>query len=78
MGDGTGSAPPGPDRTVTPALPPGGGHLFSRVKLASASRNCMQSLAAPELYGRCGAEQDLQEPDSSVLGQRLVPVPALG
>src|SRR3984885_16190725 len=40
MGDGTGSAPPGPDRTVTPALPPGGGHLFSRVKQASASRNC--------------------------------------
>ncbi len=28
MGDGTGSAPPGPDRTVTPALPPGGGHLL--------------------------------------------------
>jgi len=29
MGDGTGSAPPGPDRTATPALPPGGGRLFS-------------------------------------------------
>ena len=29
MGSGTGSAPPEPDRSATPALPPGGGRLFS-------------------------------------------------
>jgi hypothetical protein len=75
MGDGTGSAPPGPDRTVTPALPPGGGHLFFRVKHASPRCNFMQSLAVSELSA---GEQALEQPDSSVLGQRLVPVPALG
>src|ERR1700728_4530714 len=38
----------------------------------------MQSLAIPQLPDRHVAEQALQQPDSSVLGQRLVPVPALG
>src|ERR1700735_5858413 len=37
----------------------------------------MQSLAVLELPGRHAAEQALQQPDSSVLGQRLVPVAAL-
>src|ERR1700735_3042792 len=79
MGDGTGSAPPGPDRTVTPALPPGGGHLFSPAKQVSAWRPCRQSLASIALPDRRHvAEQALQQPDSSVLGQRLVPVAALG
>jgi hypothetical protein len=32
MGNGAGSAPPEPDRTATPALPPGGGRPIFRVR----------------------------------------------
>src|SRR5215472_19067497 len=76
MGDGTGSAPPGPDRTATPVSPP-------RTGVASCSgfagqcgtqlRRCLGLGVTPGL-----AQQALQQDDGSRLGQRLVAVAAFG
>jgi hypothetical protein len=81
MGDGTGSTPPGPDRSATPALPPGGGRLMSghkgqmRDAFAGARLERDSALLTP---APAAAEQALQEQDRTGLGQRLVAVPAFG
>src|SRR5450755_2676309 len=83
MGDGTGSTPPGPDRSATPALPPGGGRLMSGHKWqvrdalvrARPGRDSARLSPAP---GPAAAEQALQELDCAWLGQWLVAVSAFG
>src|SRR5215472_15312910 len=48
MGNGAGSAPPEPDRMATPALPPGGGRPFSRVRPGPAA----YFGTGPDTFGR--------------------------
>ena len=80
MGDGTGSTPPGPDRSATPALPPAG-----VASCPDTNGKCVASLPAQVVLGpgqlgavTAAAQQALQQQDRARLGQRLVAVAAFG
>src|SRR5258708_14059289 len=79
MGDGPVAAAPGADRAATPVSPPRTGvALFPgsgpvRDALARSQTARGSGVIAPGL-----AQQAFEQRDRSRLGQRLVPVPALG